>query len=210
MLLWAALYGRLDAIKTALKHNADTDTTAVIHEPMWNQFLQFLPGWLGLELIRRNQLTTTPLGMAVAAGHRDLILFLIQHGATIDRYIGFGLSPLMAAVQVDRTDLVELPLQNSADPGFRYYRNMNALELTAKKEPKDVVVYYLDMEQIPTANLPIPRSPGRKTRSVRAYYCSAVLSDHAIPRRTLNHYDGEGWSNYSGSADLKSRNEIGT
>lgn len=133
MLLWAALYGRLDAIKTALKHNADIDTTAVIHEPMRNQFLQFFPGWLGLELIRRNQLTTTPLGMAVAAGHRDLILFLIQHGATIDRYIGFGLSPLMAAVQVDRTDLVELLLQNSADPGFRCYCNMNALELTAKK-----------------------------------------------------------------------------
>lgn len=46
---------------------------------------------------------------------------------------GFGL-----AVQVDRLDpdLVKLLLQNGADPGFRFYRNMNALELAAKKKKR--------------------------------------------------------------------------
>lgn len=83
-LLSAALYGRLDVMQTALKYNVNIDTTAVIHESMRSKFLHYFPGWLGPEVIRRNQLTTTPLAMAVAAGHRDLVLFLIQRGATID------------------------------------------------------------------------------------------------------------------------------
>lgn len=97
---------------------------------------------------------------------------------------GFGL-----AVQVDRPDhdLVKLLLQNGADPGFRFYRNMNALELAAKKGLKDVagILRSTKHEQNPTVNpyLPIPRSPGRKP-GVRVPI--TVLPDHAIPRRTLN------------------------
>lgn len=154
------------------------------------------PWVAGLELV---------LAMAVAARHQDLVLFLIQHGATIDRYGGFGLSPLMIAVH-DRPRPYRIGRASAAE-----WRGLNALELAAKKEFKDVVDILLGHGADPNCQSTYPRSPGRKTRSVRAYYyCSAVLSDHAIPRRILNHYDGEGRSNYSGSAVLKSRNEIGT
>lgn len=111
--------------------------------------------------------------MTVAAGHQDLVLFLIQHGATIDRYGGFGLSPLVTAVH-----LVELLRQNGADSGFRCHRNMNALKLAAKKELKDVVDITWTRSR---SQLPIHLSSARQDEKPRGRVPITVLPEHATP-----------------------------
>lgn len=112
------------------------------------------PWVAGLELV---------LAMAVAARHQDLVLFLIQHGATIDRYGGFGLSPLMIAVH-DRPRPYRIGRASAAKwRGSRNQMFMNALELAAKKEFKDVVGILLGHGADPNCQSTYPRSPGRKT-----------------------------------------------
>lgn len=100
-------------------------------------------------------------------------------------------------VRVNRIDLVNLLLQNGADCGFRSYWKMNALELAAQKNLKDVVRILLGHGADPNCQSTYPAlawtrnadvmkmllAYGANPRYLRYKAPPVHLPGHALPQR---------------------------
>ena len=66
--------------------------------------------------VSRNTLTNTPLHAAVAGGHTDVALLLIDHGAAVDAKDSGGHTPMHIAAEAGNIRIVEALLARGADP----------------------------------------------------------------------------------------------
>ncbi|XP_072776860.1 B-cell lymphoma 3 protein isoform X2 [Taeniopygia guttata] len=74
----------------------------------------------------------TPLHVAVAAGSRESVLLLLEHGADVDAGdIKSGRSPLLHAVESDSLEMAELLLQHGASVNAQSYAGCTALHAAA-------------------------------------------------------------------------------
>uniref|UniRef100_A0A8B9ZJN2 Uncharacterized protein n=1 Tax=Anas platyrhynchos TaxID=8839 RepID=A0A8B9ZJN2_ANAPL len=73
----------------------------------------------------------TPLHLACANGHADVVRFLVQEKCLLNLCDNTGRSPLMKAVESQHEECVAILLEHHADPNFQVYRGNSALHLAA-------------------------------------------------------------------------------
>ncbi|XP_066846279.1 putative POTE ankyrin domain family member M [Anser cygnoides] len=80
---------------------------------------------------RRDQAKRTPLHLACANGHADVVRFLVQEKCLLNLCDNTGRSPLMMAVESQHEECVAILLEHRADPNLKVYRGKSALHLAA-------------------------------------------------------------------------------
>ncbi|XP_066847227.1 POTE ankyrin domain family member B-like [Anser cygnoides] len=80
---------------------------------------------------RRDQAKRTPLHLACANGHADVVRFLVQEKCLLNLCDNTGRSPLMMAVESQHEECVAILLEHRADPNLEGYRGKSALHLAA-------------------------------------------------------------------------------
>ncbi|NXI61836.1 ANKR7 protein, partial [Anseranas semipalmata] len=71
----------------------------------------------------------TPLHLACANGHADVVRFLVQKKCLLNLCDGADRSPLMEAVERQQEECVAILLEHGADPNVRGYGGNTALHL---------------------------------------------------------------------------------
>ncbi|XP_070620138.1 B-cell lymphoma 3 protein [Erythrolamprus reginae] len=93
-----------------------------------------------LDLEARNFEGFTPLHLAVASSHHDIVLALLDHGADVDAVdIKSGRSPLLHAVENNNLDMVELLLQHGANVNAQSYGGNTALHTASGRGLLDML-----------------------------------------------------------------------
>lgn len=83
------------------------------------------------------QLYMTPLCHAASKGRRESIVFLLEHGADIDRADAWGYTPLATAILMSAPECVDELLTRGADAGIRDYKGRDALAFAAaQRKPR--------------------------------------------------------------------------
>ena len=85
----------------------------------------------------------TAMTAAAESGKTDVVKYLLQHGAEINRADGFGLTPMMGACFSGELALVEFLYEEGADPTLAG-PNGTALHLAAALGHLPVVAFLLD------------------------------------------------------------------
>eukprot|EP00075_Anas_platyrhynchos_P014928 XP_027304181.1 ankyrin repeat domain-containing protein 7-like [Anas platyrhynchos] len=80
---------------------------------------------------RLDQAKRTPLHLACANGHADVVRFLVQEKCLLNLCDNTGRSPLMKAVESQHEECVAILLEHHADPNLEGYRGNSALHLAA-------------------------------------------------------------------------------
>nr|XP_038026438.1 ankyrin repeat domain-containing protein 7 [Anas platyrhynchos] len=78
-----------------------------------------------------DQAKRTPLHLACANGHADVVRFLVQEKCLLNLCDNTGRSPLMKAVESQHEECVAILLEHHADPNLEVYRGNSALHLAA-------------------------------------------------------------------------------
>lgn len=150
-LLWAAMYDRLDIIETALEHGADINTLAFINDvdayalrgvlfssSMRNRLraeyerkIEEDPPYSGPSFFSLIHYKVSPLALASSAGHLELVLFLLENGALIERAEINDLTPLMYAAEGGHIMVVKALLRNGANFNAQWDGYEKAVDLAA-------------------------------------------------------------------------------
>ncbi|XP_068525197.1 POTE ankyrin domain family member B-like [Anas acuta] len=80
---------------------------------------------------RLDQAKRTPLHLACANGHADVVRFLVQEKCLLNLCDNTGRSPLMKAVESQHEECVAILLEHHADPNLEGYGGNSALHLAA-------------------------------------------------------------------------------
>lgn len=91
----ACFFGHLQAVRILIKHGAEINTAS------------------------RNRMNVMPLHSALASMNGEISRLLLENGARVDAQQTDGFTPLMAAAQVGRIELIELLLDYHADRKIR-------------------------------------------------------------------------------------------
>ncbi|XP_071588484.1 POTE ankyrin domain family member G-like isoform X4 [Heliangelus exortis] len=86
-----------------------------------------------------NAYTRTPLHLASANGHTEVVRFLVRHRCRLDAADNFGRTPLMRAVQFHQEDCVAFLLEHGADPNLTDTDGHTALHLAIQAHDKNLV-----------------------------------------------------------------------
>ncbi|XP_030324219.1 POTE ankyrin domain family member B2-like [Calypte anna] len=78
---------------------------------------------------RRDRENRTPLHLACANGHTEVVTFLVRHRCQLDAADNFGTTPLMMAVQFQHQACAGFLLKCGADPNLRDFVGNTALHL---------------------------------------------------------------------------------
>jgi len=98
-----------------------------------NDFEKFKEMVLALEDINiQNKYGWTLLHITIRRNREEMVLFLLQKGADIDRVDGVGWTPLMEAIMDDMTSLVKLLVEKGADKSIVNARGVTAPMLAQK------------------------------------------------------------------------------
>ncbi|XP_071588495.1 POTE ankyrin domain family member B-like [Heliangelus exortis] len=88
---------------------------------------------------RRDRENRTPLHLASANGHTEVVRFLVRHRCRLDAADNFGRTPLMRAVQFHQEDCVAFLLEHGADPNLTDTDGHTALHLAIQAHDKNLV-----------------------------------------------------------------------
>ena len=80
----------------------------------------------------QNRYGWTPLHIAIRRDRREMVAYLLEHGADIDKVDGVGWTPLMEAVMDDMPELCALLIEKGADVTIANERGGTA-ELLVRK-----------------------------------------------------------------------------
>ncbi len=83
----------------------------------------------------------TALTGAVAAGHGEIVKWLLESGADPNYKYGPGYTPLLTAAANGRLEIVKLLLQHGADPNAQTNGSKSALALAAERNHPEVVEF---------------------------------------------------------------------
>ena len=86
----------------------------------------------GVNVNSRDKYKDTALHHASAAGHKDIVKFLLECGALVDSNDSDN-PPLQLAVLYNHNEIVKLLLSYNADPNAFDYSGLTALHLSAEK-----------------------------------------------------------------------------
>ncbi|XP_067173648.1 ankyrin repeat domain-containing protein 7-like, partial [Apteryx mantelli] len=90
------------------------------------------PWWLQrLGINRRDKAKRTPLHLACANGHSEVVSYLVGNKCKLDPRDNFKRSPLMKAVQCQQEECVAILLAHGADPNLADVNGSTALHLAA-------------------------------------------------------------------------------
>ncbi|XP_067173652.1 ankyrin repeat domain-containing protein 7-like [Apteryx mantelli] len=90
------------------------------------------PWWLPrLSINRRDKAKRTPLHLACANGHSEVVSYLVGNKCKLDPRDNFKRSPLMKAVQCQQEECVAILLAHGADPNLADVNGSTALHLAA-------------------------------------------------------------------------------
>ncbi|XP_071620754.1 ankyrin repeat domain-containing protein 7-like [Heliangelus exortis] len=93
---------------------------------------------------RRDRKNRTPLHLASANGHTEVVTFLVRHRCQLDAADNFGRTPLMMAVQFRHQACAGFLLKCGADPNLRDVVGNTALHLAVLSCSPKVVELLLD------------------------------------------------------------------
>ncbi|MCP4177768.1 MAG: hypothetical protein GY756_08380 [bacterium] len=85
----------------------------------------------------------TPIGVASYKGHYKIVEYLINNGATVNSKSRTGMSPLFSAVVTGKTEVVNLLLQNEADPNFEQPMTQDTPLIIASKKGEIKIISLL-------------------------------------------------------------------
>ena len=94
------------------------------------------------EINIQNKYGWTLLHITIRRDREDMVLFLLENGADIDRVDGVGWTPLMEAIMDDMTSLVKLLVEKGADLSIANARGVTA-PMLAQKFARDSMHQYL-------------------------------------------------------------------
>ncbi|XP_063951326.1 ankyrin repeat and SAM domain-containing protein 6-like [Lytechinus pictus] len=140
----------------------------------------------------------TPLQIAAANGHENVVRLLLMRGAGLDTQNSYGWTALMQATYHGFTNIVVLLLQNKANPSIRNKMGATALTLAAFKGHSDIVNIFLDLSGVDTND----QRTGDIYGPVLKPTLAAIMKGHqAILRQLMNRGDdqfftdpGTGWT----------------
>lgn len=90
----------------------------------------------------QNKYGWTPLHMAIRRDKKEMVEYLLEQGADIDRADGAGWTPLMEAVMDDMPELCKLLLDKGADETITNARGGTAAMLVQKFGRSSMVGYF--------------------------------------------------------------------
>ncbi|XP_071582926.1 POTE ankyrin domain family member B-like isoform X5 [Heliangelus exortis] len=88
---------------------------------------------------RRDRENRTPLHLACANGHTEVVTFLVRHRCQLDAADSLRRTPLMTAVQFHQEDCVSFLLEHGADPNLTDTDGHTALHLAIQAHNKNLV-----------------------------------------------------------------------
>lgn len=152
---------------------------------------------------------TTGRGMYWAArmGHRDVVDHLLQYGVPPDAKVVDGQTPLVAAIQFDHVQVVELLLENEdTDVNFRSHRGRTPLSVASGNGHLGVATRLLQHKRI-QPDLPDFDQGTPLFWAISGKYLEIVRILSADPRININHTDKQGrnalsWAAEGGEIDL--------
>ena len=104
-----------------------------------------MTGDVKLDFVHEVMHGVTALWVAVAVGHLDLVKLLIEQGhANVNHLSETRSSPLRAASYIGRLDITRLLIEHGADISLVRIGNYTNLMLSAYRQHKDMVKYFLD------------------------------------------------------------------
>jgi ankyrin repeat protein len=82
------------------------------------------------------------LTASVAAGHTQIVAWLLENGVSANYRYGPGYTPLLTAAANGRLDIVKLLLAHGADPTARTDDGRSAADLAAERKHPELVAYF--------------------------------------------------------------------
>lgn len=89
----------------------------------------------------QNKYGWTLLHITIRRDRREMVVFLLENGADINKIDGVGWTPLMEAIMDDMTDLVKLLVEHGADKSIANARGVTAPMLAQKFGRVDMYEY---------------------------------------------------------------------
>jgi ankyrin repeat protein len=96
----------------------------------------------GMDVNLQNQYGWTPLHMSIRRDRRDMVAYLLEQGAGIDKVDGVGWTPLMEAVMDDMPELCAFLIEKGADVSIANERGGTAGMLVQKFGRSSMVQYF--------------------------------------------------------------------
>ena len=96
----------------------------------------------GTNVNLQNKYGWTPLHIAIRRDRRDMVAYLLEQGADIDRVDGVGWTPLMEAVMDDMPELCKFLIDKGADVSIANERGGTAGMLVQKFGRSSMVEYF--------------------------------------------------------------------
>ncbi|XP_071582920.1 ankyrin repeat domain-containing protein 18B-like isoform X3 [Heliangelus exortis] len=96
-------------------------------------------GWKHLLPTLQEPVGRTPLHLACANGHTEVVTFLVRHRCQLDAADSLRRTPLMTAVQFHQEDCVSFLLEHGADPNLTDTDGHTALHLAIQAHNKNLV-----------------------------------------------------------------------
>lgn len=121
VLQWGAIHGRVDVVRTAVQHGVYVNTRAGISgrelPKRYNYFCPLLKLEMremihGDEMFALSLGDATPLLLAAGGGCEDVVLTLLQNGASVRRLGFISMVPLEAAAAGGHTGVIQVLLEN--------------------------------------------------------------------------------------------------
>jgi uncharacterized protein len=144
----AAALGRLEALASAVATDNSVNSYAYdgwtpLHLAAFfgqrDAAEQLLAAGANLVAVSHNSLTNTPLHAAVAGGHVDLSLMLIEHGADVHAVDAGGHTPLHIAAEAGYLPIVKALLARDADPHAVDAEDKTPLSRAAARNHDEVI-----------------------------------------------------------------------
>ncbi|XP_067660337.1 ankyrin repeat domain-containing protein 50-like [Haliotis asinina] len=152
-LMLAAANGAKDVVKFLVEHGADLSLTYAggsntLHLASWGGHLEvvkYIVSQNKVDINSRGWQKKTPLMVAAANGAKDVVKFLVEHGADLLLVHGSGINTLHMACRGGHLEVVKyIVSQNKVDINSRGWKKKTPVMVAAEMGKKDVVEFLVE------------------------------------------------------------------